>query len=323
MTDIARSGLVVLGFIGYWLLTGCSSSTEQNVIVDRDHLNEYLFSPFSNDDQLSDLHKELDLLGESLVRDCMSQQGFEYIPFVPGDLFRTDSLSDKEYVEMYGFGYSTTLFQSDDSSPSPVSDDPNSAIVASLSESEREAYRDAMYGDNGLKENIGGCQATRFEASIPRLAVFEAFYSGFADANERARADPRMLELIRGWSECMANAGFHFTDRNDMLDDLNQRVAPFDEMLDSQWEEMNRLAETSPNGDIAALPADTQRVLETFPTIPKEHKRAFDTLIEYELLLSRADLECDYFDAADKIYDEYNQRFVEANALAILEFLAG
>lgn len=121
----------------------------------------------------------------------------------------------------------------------------------------------------------------------------------------------------------MGAAGFYFTDRNDMLDDLNQRVTPFDEMLDSQWEELQRLAETAPNGDITALPVDAQRALETLPTIPMEHQVSLDALIDYELLLAKADLECDYFDAADEIYDEYNQEFVDANALAILEFLGG
>ena len=150
-----------------------------------------------------------------------------------------------------------------------------------------------MYGNSGPTENIGGCQAARFEASIPRLAVFEEFYSGFADANERAKADPRMLNLIRGWNVCMATAGFHFNDRNDMLEDLSQRVVPFDEMLESQWEELNRLAETAPNGDITALPADTQRTLETFPAIPEEHRVSLETLIDYEMLLAKADLECD------------------------------
>lgn len=328
--NISRYGLVVLGFVGYWIITGCSSSAEQYVEVDRDHLYEYLYSPFSNSDQLGDLHKELDLLGESLVRDCMAEQGFEYIPFVSGDLSSTESLSDEEFIEIYGFGYSTTLFQSDDSSLAPLNDsslaplndDPNLAILASFSIPEREAYHNAMYGDSGSKENIDGCQAARFEASIPRLAVFEEFYSGFADANERAKADPRMLKLIRGWSECMGTAGFHFNDRDDMLDDLSQRVLPFDDMLDSHWEELNRLMEAAPNGDITALPADTQRALHTLPAVPEEHRGSLETLIDYELLLAKTDFDCDYFDSADKIYDEYNQRFVEANALAILEFLA-
>ena len=56
-------------------------------------------------------------------------------------------------------------------------------------------------------------------------------------------------------------------------------------------------------------------------TIPPEHQDALNELIDYELSLAKADLDCSYFEAADKIYDEYNQRFVEDNALAILEYL--
>ena len=98
----------------------------------------------------------------------------------------------------------------------------------------------------------------------------------------------------------MEVAGFEFADRNEMLDDLDQRVTPFDEMLDSQWEELQRLAETAPNGDITALPAEVQLAFETPPTMPPEHQVSLDALIDYELLLAKPDFECDYFDAATR-----------------------
>ena len=92
-------------------------------------------------------------------------------------------------------------------------------------------------------------------------------------------------------------------------------------MIETQWEELERLADSAPNGDITALSAEAQLVFETNPTVPPEHQESLDALIEYEFSLARADLDCDYFDAADEIYDEYEKKFVDDNALAILEFL--
>lgn len=200
---------------------------------------------------------------------------------------------------------------------------PNNAIIASLSSSEFEAYLEVYYG-NDPNGNLGGCQNLQFEAPIPRrLAVFEIFHEGLADANQRAQADPRMVQLLWHWSECMKDAGFPFSDRKEMLDDLARRVAPFEEMLESQWDEWTRLYESAPNGDLTALPAETRRLLDNDPTIPPEHLEDLDALIDYELSLAKANLDCSYDDAANEIYAEYNKKFVDDNALAILEFFNG
>ena len=309
-----------------WLfLSACSPERSPDsgipANVDQDELHEYLYTPFDDNEQFDGLHRELRHLGQLLVRDCMTELGFDYIPFVPEVRYSTSSLSDEEYVEIYGFGYTSELLppidQIDEQPDDALLEDPNFAIQASLSPAALEAYRHAYPGDDG----ISGCQPERFKATIPRLAVFEHFYDGFADANQRAQADPRMQQLLRSWSECMESAGFVFADRAAMFDDLDKRTALFHEMIETQWEELERLADSAPNGDITALSAEAQLVFETNPTVPPEHQESLDALIEYEFSLARADLDCDYFDAADEIYDEYEKKFVDDNALAILEFL--
>ena len=316
---------MLLMLVVWSVLSACSAERSPDTVIpenlDQDELHEYLYTPFDDNEQFDGLHRELRHLGQLLVRDCMTEQGFEYIPFVPEVRYSTSSLSDEEYVELYGFGYTSkflpSIDQIDEDPDDTLLEDPNSAIRASLSASGQEAYRHAYYGDDG----ISGCQATRFEATIPRLAVFEHFYDGFADANQRAQADPRMQELLRAWSECMERAGFAFADRTEMFDDLDKRTGPFHKMLETQWEELERLADSAPNGDITALPAEAQLVFDTIPTVPPEHQESLDALIDYEFSLARADLDCDYVDAADEIYDEYDKKFVDDNALAILEFL--
>lgn len=295
-------------------------------------LYEFVFSVFEDDDQDVTAHKQYHLAGQSLVSDCMAEEGFEYIPFVRSVRTNRDSLSDEERTELYGFGYSTEIILPDQSfeqsEPAGLREpaepeDPNLAIIASLSATEQIVYRETLYGDVSDDE-AGGCQTAKFDAPVPpRLAVFDEFNAGFADANKRAQADPRMHQLLREWSECMERAGFPFSSRNDMFDDLSNRVDPFEKMIQSQWDERIRLFESAPGGEISDLPADVQRVLESDPTIPPEHRGAFDSLVDYEISLAKGDLVCSYFEAAGEIYDEYNKKYVDDNALAILEFFNG
>lgn len=331
LTAIIFATLVVM--LG--LLSGCSANNEELGYVDdsseeisREHLYDYLFGMFDDDELYKSVHRELHLQGQSLVRDCMASHGFEYVPFIRSVPSIAESLSDEERVELYGFGYATELVPIDDDleydpkypqeEDEPI--DPNDAIIDSLSEAEKDAYFEARYGDDPNLD-VGGCDRLRFEASIPRLAVFDAFYSGFEDATQRAQADPRMHQLLHDWVECMHDAGFPFSDRDEMLDDLAQKVEPFEDLLDEQWEELERLVEDAPNGDLSALPAEVQLALETDTTIPPEHQNALDALIDYEFALAKADLSCSYFEEEEELYDEYTQQYVDDNALAILEYL--
>ena len=80
---------------------------------------------------------------------CMTEQGFDYVPFVyPSQGFTpTDDLdySSRAYAEKYGYGISTMAFAASSSAASTVID-PNQSIVEAMSEGEREAYYIALWG---------------------------------------------------------------------------------------------------------------------------------------------------------------------------------
>ena len=96
--------------------------------------------------------------------------------------------------------------------------------------------------------------------------------------------------------------------------------SPIEKMIQAQWDERIQLIENAPTGNALELPEDTQRFLDSNPTIPPEHQDAFDALVNYEIFLARVDVECSYFEAAAETYDEYNKKHVEENALAIIAF---
>lgn len=99
---------------------------------------------------------------QEIIAACMTEQGFDYIPFTQGGEFFAGpdvfgDLTKKAFAEKWGFGISTTV--SADGAPvegSPVGrevkppEDPNQKARQAMSEAEGAAYDKALYG-NGLQ----------------------------------------------------------------------------------------------------------------------------------------------------------------------------
>ncbi|MBL3699749.1 hypothetical protein [Leucobacter luti] len=110
---------------------------------------------------------------ENAVAECMTAEGFEYTPekWVDGEPSDEDEDGDSagqewgslEFAKTYGFGIADwpgrdealddTTIELDDE---PTAESPNIAYVEQLSESEQEAYADALYGTDTGAELPGG-----------------------------------------------------------------------------------------------------------------------------------------------------------------------
>ena len=169
---------------------------------------------------------------QELIAECMAQEGFEYIPAVrpiPDGAF--SDFASEEFARERGFGITTSfgdegaLFGFDDDWT-----DPNQAIVAALSDSEREAYYETLHQppeptgtetnpDTGEEVEVydngfgGGCSGQAFEevyAFSDREDIYEQL--DLESMYERLEADPRVQAMTADWSQCMSSRGYDYED---------------------------------------------------------------------------------------------------------------
>lgn len=111
-----------------------------------EYLNPSASAAPVSDEEYAAKEKQL----QELVAACMTDEGFEYVPFVyPVQSVDNDLYKDagtRGWAEKYGYGISTT-----DQLIGPDTQvvDPNQAIAEAMGDSEREAYYVALHGDQG------------------------------------------------------------------------------------------------------------------------------------------------------------------------------
>lgn len=172
-----------------------------------------------------------DVEAENLVAECMSAEGFEY---VPQDYSSTSStVADEDYVDQNteewiaenGYGIGLDMRSANETVDGEEQLDPNADYLTSLSESEITAYFQTLYGkhpelaDEDMETyedrwEDEGCRgwAQREVAgdeqdptTDPRFAdLLESMNSIYTKGEQ----DPRVLESAAGWADCMADAGF-------------------------------------------------------------------------------------------------------------------
>jgi hypothetical protein len=151
------------------------------------------------------------------------------------------SLPPDEFAKQYGYGISTT-----DKSTADQLVDPNKAIVDAMSPAERVAYYHALYGSDVALQKDGhlahkelniddascfhqadvdssGDQTT--VTTNPATNAFAPLREEMGSLTDRELADPRMVEAMRGWTDCMAAAGHPgYTDLNEGRQDVADRA---------------------------------------------------------------------------------------------------
>jgi len=288
-------------------------------------IGDLLGIPFTDSDAMDEYFSDLSRRAEVKIAECMLAQGFEYKVIDFGDLEQIGAAvnaDSREFVEAYGFGIASNPFEeSFEAFDSFV--DPNQDYVMGLSEGERDAYQTALVGeppdlDSGSFPSFapGGCQGGAYNELFSFARVFEQFGDQFEEIEEAFNADPRIIEATSGWSSCMTEVGYRFTDVESAEADVQRR---YDAIL--------RDPDAFAEGDAPPLPtgSDDDNVVVFGPqTLNPEFQARVDDLAVEERAIALASWDCSgpLRSIADDIQIEYEQRFVDANGDAIRAALA-
>jgi len=156
---------------------------------------------------------------------CMSELGFNYTP-VPmtvtvqvADPTTGPQQGTLEWAQQWGFGISTDPWSEGAGGGtswgwSPAGEDPNQALVDAMSDAEREAWNEALWGtpqEGEWDPMQAGCQgqaqAAQWE-TIQTPSQFEALEAEMNRVWEQTSNDPRMATLNAAWASCLTDAGY-------------------------------------------------------------------------------------------------------------------
>jgi len=223
--------------LGISTLAGCSGQAEEELAAKDSPLEKYLtamqllghgsFAAFPQDGTPAEqkayneqVHRE----AEELVARCMAEAGFDYTPDVrtTQEVGGSDTVDyepdNRDWVAAYGYGM--IAGPSEPVEVRPVGPDPNEPYLSSLSQAERDAYDQAMWGMPQLNED-GEYESTWQTAGCRGWAQHEldgvspqesGEFAQLADAinrfEETSSSDPGYAALDAEWSSCMAEAGY-------------------------------------------------------------------------------------------------------------------
>lgn len=184
---------------------------------------------------------------EARIADCMSEAGFEYIPVdyltVRKAMISDKSLpglGDEEYAAAFGFGISTQLETAD--APPQLAGantviqiglgEQNVEIFKNLSEADQEAYNHTLFGENTDAtfaytleaedfSETGGCTRTAIEQVFSPDELDASYYN---PGDALIEQDPRVIEAIAAWSDCMREAGFDYNNPEETEPDFEDRL---------------------------------------------------------------------------------------------------
>ena len=170
---------------------------------------------------------------EAGIRDCMRDEGFEYVPVDPlaqrAAVLGSSRLSDEEFLQQFGYGISTLWGRGQTAA------DPNERIRLAMSPSERKVYDRFLWGENsgatfteavdsGNFEKLGGCTRGATEAVFGGAQVLTEIQGKLDALEERILQDQRMVRAIERWSRCMAESGFQYEEPEAIDSDLFERT---------------------------------------------------------------------------------------------------
>ena len=232
-------------------LAGCSGSGAPTDASTESPLSKYLSSVWGSnlsDEEQQAKFQEQQKRAEELVAECMSKEGFEYIPNTSNTTFSTGSYiewkpDDRDWVSQYGYGMVNSPMSNTPPDQGDSYQDPNSDYVSSLSTSEQAAYYAALYGapqteTTGSEEasyeykwEEAGCQgAAQHEVNGESILESDEFATINKAINEfytAMQSSPEYAALDAKWASCMADAGHSgFTAQSDaqtsISDELNE-----------------------------------------------------------------------------------------------------
>jgi hypothetical protein len=173
---------------------------------------------------------------EGLMGDCMTAAGFEYVPV---DFARVkegmDSdksapgLSDEQFIAQYGFGITT---QYDHPGREIGLGEQNIAIYDALTPQEQVAYDHTLFGEDREAtfaqsveaedfSKTGGCTRQAVEQTFTPAELTQAYIN---PADVAISQDPRVVEALGKWSDCMRQKGYDYANPDDVEQDLHDRL---------------------------------------------------------------------------------------------------
>lgn len=293
---------------------------------------------------------------QAIIAECMREQGFEYTPtdpeqyvFFGGEGEDGLEYGEDEWIAKYGFGISTQRFSQESVGPDLVGyddsfdgfdsdSDPNFAYLESLSESEQEAYQEALYGDDAFGEfddtlseeeqeaaiediewEPSGCEGEAYTEVSSTNRFFTEFEDELNELYERVEADPRIAEAEQEISDCVADRGLDYTDMEDLYESFESRLSELESEVQYPSEELDE-------DDFAQMSPDELDEIFNQPAILSDEAKA--TLAEIqaeEIELAVAVDECGGgFEDQEALYREvvaeYEQQFIDENEDRLTEF---
>lgn len=293
-------------------------------------------------------YREQEARIQEIIRVCMAEQGFEYRPMLPPeDAFQVYGAEDEEErIAKEGFGITTWYGREDQFDHGMEWEDPNQEIVEAMSESERQAYYEALYGteeeqmegsytevdpETGeeytvYEGNGAGCQGRAYDEVYGEQEalndLWEEINPQMEAMYERIQADARIVELDAQWVACMAEAGFEFENRQNMydtvFDDFQMRLDAIlgphggygDPFAGWTEEEINAFFEEKTEDEVNAFFEAAQE--ESFANVDQE---ALAALQQEEIEVAVADYECgkNHIETYEEVARDYESEFIAAN----------
>jgi hypothetical protein len=240
---------------------------------------------------------------EVAIRDCMKDQGFDYVPVDPAAqraaITGSSRLSDEDFLKQFGYGISTLWGRGSTQA------DPNVRVRASMGAPDRRAYDRALWGENsgatfteavdsGNFSRLGGCTKKATEDVFGGAEMLTRLQRRLDQLDDRILEDQRMVRALESWTECMADAGYRYEDPDEIDSDLFKRMEKLVGPLPGQFA-------TGPPAGQKAQPFD---------------KTALTTLQREEVAIARADFACEekhITPVENKVRPEYEAKFRDRN----------
>jgi len=184
---------------------------------------------------------------EALIADCMSEAGFEYIPvdyLTVRKAMTSDKsaagLSDEEYRATFGYGISTRLDVAEAppqlAGPDTVVQiglgEQNIGIFKNLSEADQDAYNHTLFGENTQAtfaytlededfSETGGCTRAAIEQVFSPEELSASYYN---PGDALIEQDPRVIEAVANWGDCMREEGFDYNNPEEVETHIEDRL---------------------------------------------------------------------------------------------------
>jgi hypothetical protein len=182
---------------------------------------------------------------EASIAQCMREQGFEYVAADYGTvrsgmaaIMSLPGLGEKEFIDRHGFGISTLYTGQapqlvEGYSPANVGlGERNVQIYNNLSPADQVAYNRALLGENtdatfavalDIEDfsRCGGCTRKAIERVFKSEQLKATYYN---PKDTLIKNDPRMRAVLRDYADRMREAGFDYTDPEEVEADIRDRL---------------------------------------------------------------------------------------------------